>query len=282
MNRYLRPAALAAALTLALPAFAIAVLPMAESSVAQERRLPGRVEAVHAVDLRSRIEGVITRVHFTDGQQVKQGDLLIELDDAEHRAALQLAQAELRSAKASLRQAQQLLDRYQRLQNTNAISRNDVDTARMQRDVSRADVEQAKARVETREITLGYTRITSPVTGRIGHSRFHQGSLVNPASGTLVDIAQLDPIRISFAIEESAFFHKAGEHPDITALKEAWIPEVELAGERVAGQLVSVDNHVDSRTGSVTLRGEFANPQQRLLPGGSVVVWLTPRAAAEK
>jgi RND family efflux transporter MFP subunit len=285
MNRFIRLTALAAAVTLGWPAFAQPVQPVqvaqiTESSVSPERRLPGRIEAVHAVDLRSRIEGVITRVHFTDGQQVKQGDLLFELDAAEHRAALSLAQAELRSAQASLRQTQQQLDRYQRLQNTHAISQHDLDGAQMQRDVAQAAVEQAKARVEAREITLSYTRISSPVNGRLGHSQFHQGSLVNPASGTLVDIVQLDPVRIAFAIEEGSFFNKAGQHQNISGLKKAWVPEVELEGQRVAGTLVSIDNRIDSRTGSVTLRGEFANPQQRLLPGGSITIYLRPLISA--
>ncbi len=285
MNRFIRLTALAAAITFGWPAYAQPVQPVqvakvTEGTLAPERRLPGRIEAVHSVDLRSRIEGVITCVHFTDGQQVKQGDLLFELDDAEHRTALSLAQAELRSAQASLRQAQQLFDRYQRLQTTHAISKNDLDGARTQRDVAQAAVEQAKARVEARRITLSYTRIASPVNGRAGHSRYHQGSLVNPASGTLVDIVQLDPVRIAFAIEEGAFANKAGEHQNITELKKAWVPEIELAGKRETGTLVSIDNRVDSRSGSVTLRGEFANPRQRLLPGGSIDVFLRPLTSA--
>ena len=99
------------------------------------------------------------------------------------------------SAEASLRQSQQLLTRYERLINNHSISRNDVDTARMQRDVAAAAVQQAKARVEAQQIVLSYTRIAAPVTGRVGHSAFHVGTLVNPSSGVLVDIVQLDPVR---------------------------------------------------------------------------------------
>ncbi len=129
---------------------------------AEERAIPGRVEAIRAVDIRARTEGVIVQRHFQDGQYVTEGDLLFTLDDAQPRAALALAQAELKSAEASLRQSQQLLTRYERLINNHSISRNDVDTARMQRDVAAAAVQQAKARVEAQRIVLSYTQITAP------------------------------------------------------------------------------------------------------------------------
>lgn len=151
----------------------------------------------------------------------------------------------------------------------------------MQRDVAAAAVEQARARVAAGQITLGYTRIESPVTGRVGHSLFHVGSLVNPASGMLVDIVQLDPIRVSFALDESAFYSKAGQHDDIGALKQAWQAQIAPGGEREEGVLTSVDNRIDSRTASVVMRAEFANPQHRLLPGGSVTVILRPRQQQE-
>ena len=130
-----------------------------------ERPLPGRIEAIHDVEIRARTEGTIVQRHFQDGQYVREGDRLFTLDDAQPRAALALAGAELKSAQASLRQAQQLLTRYQQLKNNHSISRNDVDNARMQRDVAAAAVEQAKARVTTQQITLDYTRIASPVSG---------------------------------------------------------------------------------------------------------------------
>ena len=110
----------------------------------------------------------------SDGQYVTEGDLLLPLDDAQPRAALALAQAELKSAEASLRQSQQLLTRYERLINNHSISRNDVDTARMQRDVAAAAAQQAKARVEAQQIVLSYTQIAAPVTGR-GPAPFTSG-----------------------------------------------------------------------------------------------------------
>ncbi|HHG8773570.1 TPA: efflux RND transporter periplasmic adaptor subunit [Raoultella planticola] len=266
----------AAAPAVAVRAAAVQLLPHAE-----ERRLPGRIEAIHEVAIRARTEGTILQRHFHDGQYVRKGERLFTLDDAQPRAALTLAKAELKSAQASLRQAQQLLNRYQQLKNNHSISRNDVDTAQMQRDIAAAAVEQAKARVTAQQITLDYTGIDSPVSGRIGHSRFHVGSLVGPDSGTLVDIVQLDPIRVSFALDEAAFYSKAGQHADISALKQAWLAQIAPNGQREEGRLTSVDNRIDARTASVVLRAEFANPQHRLLPGGSVPVIFRPRRQQE-
>ncbi|HAV1909555.1 TPA: efflux RND transporter periplasmic adaptor subunit, partial [Enterobacter hormaechei subsp. steigerwaltii] len=129
-----------ALLTCTLPPAFAAAIPVRVATVEQtahaaERQIPGRIEAIHTVELRARTEGVITRIHFRDGQYVKKGDVLFELDDAEPRAALRLAQAEVRSAEATLRQAQQQLSRFESLGSSNAISRHDVDNARMQRDV---------------------------------------------------------------------------------------------------------------------------------------------------
>ena len=114
----------------AAPAVPVRVATVELAPHAEERAIPGRVEAIRAVDIRARTEGVIVKRHFQDGQYVTEGDLLFTLDDAQPRAALALAQAELKSAEASLRQSQQLLTRYERLINNHSISRNDVDTAR--------------------------------------------------------------------------------------------------------------------------------------------------------
>ena len=257
-------------------AIPVRVATVEQTAHAAERQIPGRIEAIHTVELRARAEGAITKINFRDGQYVKKGDLLFELDDAEPRAAVRLAQAEVQSAEATLRQAQQQLSRFESLGSNNAISRHDVDNARMQRDVARAALEQAKARLETRHVTLGYTRITSPIDGRVGHSRFHVGSLVNPSSGVLVDVVQLDPIRIAFALEEGAFATKVGQHADISALKKAWQALIDSNGQRISGELTSVDNRIDPRTASVMLRAEFANPRHQLLPGGNVNVFLRP------
>lgn len=262
-------ALLACTLQPVFAAIPVRVANVEQTAHAAERQIPGRIEAIHTVELRARTEGVITKIHFRDGQYVKKGDVLFELDDAEPRAAVRLAQAEVNSAEATLRQAQQQLSRFESLGSSKAISRHDVDNARMQRDVARAALEQAKARLDARNVTLNYTRITSPIDGRVGHSNFHAGSLVNPASGVLVEVVQLDPIRIAFALEEGAFATKAGQHADISAMKQAWQVFIDSNGQRIRGELTSVDNRIDPRTASVMLRAGFANPHHQLLPAAT-------------
>ncbi|MYM04333.1 HAD-IC family P-type ATPase [Klebsiella pneumoniae] len=246
---------------------------------------PEAIDAIHACQTAGIRVKMITGDHpqtamsigqmlgITNSSQAMTGYQLEHMDDA----ALALAQAELKSAEASLRQSQQLLTRYERLINNHSISRNDVDTARMQRDVAAAAVQQAKARVEAQQIVLSYTQIAALVTGRVGHSAFHVGTLVNSSSGVLVDIVQLDPVRVSFALDEAAFFSKTGQHADIHALKQAWLAQIEVDGKRRDGVLTSIDNRIDARTGSVAVRAEFANPQHRLLPGGSVTILFRPQ-----
>lgn len=262
-----------ALLTFTLPPAFAAAIPVRVATVEQtphaaERQIPGRIEAIHTVELRARTEGVITKINFRDGQYVKKGDVLFELDDAEPRAAVRLAQAEVTSAEATLRQAQQQLSRFESLGNNNAISRHDVDNARMQRDVARAALEQAKARLETRNVTLGYTRITSPIAGRVGHSNFHVGSLVNPASGVLVDVVQLDPIRIAFALEEGTFAAKVGKHTDLRTMKQAW--------------QALIDSNLPAHRRRADVGGQPHRPAHRQRDAARRIRQSTPSAAARR
>ncbi|MCS6036101.1 efflux RND transporter periplasmic adaptor subunit [Klebsiella pneumoniae subsp. pneumoniae] len=244
---------------------------------AEERAIPGRVEAIRAVDIRARTEGVIVQRHFQDGQYVTEGDLLFTLDDAQPRAALALAQAELKSAEASLRQSQQLLTRYERLINNHSISRNDVDTARMQRDVAAAAVQQAKARVEAQQIVLSYTRIAAPVTGRVGHSAFHVGTLVNLVQRRAGGHCAVGSGAGLVRPRRSRVFQQNRPARRYPRSKQAWLAQIDVDGKRRDGVLTSIDNRIDARTGSVAVRAEFANPQHRLLPGGSVTILFRPQ-----
>jgi multidrug efflux pump subunit AcrA (membrane-fusion protein) len=112
----------------------------------------------------------------------------------------------------------------------------------------------------------------------VGHSQFHVGSLVNPASGVLVEVVQLDPIRIALRWKR-AFATKAGQHADISAMKQAWQAQIDSNGQRVSGELTSVDNRIDPRTASVMLRAEFANPRISCCRGNVNVGCARQRAA---
>lgn len=242
------------------------------------RQYLGRIEAMQMIDITTRTEGFIIKRLFTDGQMVKEGDVLFEIDPALHQTAVALAEAQLESANANAQHAQVNLNRLQQLGASRSASQAAVDEARAQRDMTRAAVAQSEANLRLQQIQLSYTRITSPITGQVGQSRFHVGSLINPASGSLVNIVQLDPIRIAIAINEKDYIsarYKGTKGNDSLS----YIPQIRLSNGKLyseSGTFDSIDNQIDTQTGSVVIRTRFNNPQHRLLPGGVVSVSLLP------
>ncbi|ATM87445.1 putative drug efflux protein [Yersinia frederiksenii] len=270
-----------------LPAVTVALVTAATPDNALQYL--GRVEAIQAVDVTTRTEGFIARRLFTEGQMVQQGELLYEIDPALHQAAVTQAQAQLDSATASANHAQVNLTRLQRLGNNRSVSQAEVDEAQAQRDISRAAVAQAQANLQIQQLQLSFTNITAPITGQIGHSRFNVGSLINPASGTLVSIVQLDPIRVAIAVNERDYItatyqlSAAGAATANATLPFGnFTPRIQLANGKQypdSGVFESVDNQIDKQTGTVTIRTRFANPRHLLLPGGVVNVSLAAETA---
>ncbi|WP_431223194.1 efflux RND transporter periplasmic adaptor subunit [Serratia sp. L9] len=272
-------------LAIAAPAFA-APLPAVTVAVIEqsqpERTLHylGRIESLQTVEVKTRTEGFIAKRLFSDGQMVKAGDLLYEIEPALHHSAVAQAQAQLDSATATANLAQVNLTRLQQLGNNRAVSRADIDAASAERDSTRAAVAQARAMLNTQQLQLSYTRIYAPIAGRIGHSRFHVGSLINAASGPLVNIVQLDPIRVAIAINERDYITAAyqRQNGEGKLAEGQFSARLELANGKAypeTGSFESVDNQIDAHTGTVTLRTRFANPNHLLLPGGVVNVILT-------
>ncbi|CFQ97693.1 putative drug efflux protein [Yersinia frederiksenii] len=276
-----------------LPAVTVAVVTSATPDSALQYL--GRVEAIQAVDVTTRTEGFIAARLFTEGQMVTQGELLYEIDPALHQASVTQAQAQLDSATASANHAQVTLTRLQRLGNNRSVSQAEVDEAQAQRDISRAAVAQAQANLQIQQLQLSFTRIIAPITGQIGHSRFNVGSLINPASGPLVSIVQLDPIRVAIAVNERDYItatyqlSTTGSSATNSATAEGnaspfghFTPRIQLANGKQypeSGVFESVDNQIDKQTGTVTIRTRFANPQHLLLPGGVVNVSLAAETA---
>lgn len=265
--------------------------PPAVTVVAVEQRLPphsllylGRIEAIQSVEITTRTEGFIAKRLFSEGQMIKTGDVLFEIDPALHQAAVADAQAQLDSAQAAARYAQLQFTRLQRLGQQQSASRANVDAAQAERDKTGAAVAQAQATLRTRQLQLGFTRITAPIGGRIGHTNFGAGSLINPASGSLVNLVQLDPIRVAIAINERDYIMAANRQnadaEDLT--KSGYTPRLQLADGSdypEPGVFESVDNRIDSQTGTVTVRARFPNPRHLLLPGGVVNVSLLSERA---
>lgn len=261
--------------TSVLAAIPVSTLKLHEEPIELSYQFSGRAEALSSVELVSRTEGFLEKIYFSDGQYIAAGMPLYQLDSAQHHAALKLAESQVSGAEATLRNHQQLLDRYERLNASNSISQNELDNARAQRDIAQAALAQANAQLRTQQLNYEYTVIRAPISGRIGSSNVHVGALINSSTGTLVEIVQLDPIRVAFSINERDFLLKSEQFSSLEKLKQAYTPYITLHNRTIAGELVSVNNRVNSSSGSILLRAEFANEQQNLLPGANVTLSLS-------
>lgn len=260
------------------PPPAVTTAPVQNRDVAPATEFIGRIEAIRSFDARPRIEGTVEQVAFQEGQDVHEGDLLYVIEPAPYQAALDSAKAQLASAEAKLREAERAYARADELRQRGNVSQAQLDQALADRDAAQAAVMMNQAQVRTAEINLGYTRISSPVDGRIGATAVTQGNLVNPSTGVLATVVQLDPIRVVFSVADRdmlAFQRRFDVRQPAQAAAEKFVPTLVLPdGSDYAeqGQIEFANNRVDTQTGTVSIRATFANPQRLLLPGQYVTV----------
>lgn len=259
----------------------VKVVRLTQENVAQPAVYLGRVEASETIDVMARTEGYVYQRFFRDGENVRAGQRLFEIEAAQQRAELARCQAQLNSASAQLKNARQHLNRLRQLGIGTAVSQSDLDNAVANRDIAQAALKEAEARLQAERLNLDFTQIVAPVSGRIGHSNVHKGTLINPAYGKLATLKKLDPIRVVIAVNERDYLtaQKSLEN-NLHKANNALTPTLLLAnGETYpySGRFVSLDNFIDSRTGTIAMKLEFANPRQRLLPGGVVTVQLMPQ-----
>lgn len=272
---------------------AVVVTSIQSEEVAASAQFLGRIQAIQQVDVVARVEGFLNEVAFKEGDFVKKGELLYQIEQNQYQAQLASAQAQLATAKAqksgaeaSLKNAQVNLDRQQTLLEKQTVSQSVVDQAQAERDEAAANVqsgqasiESANAAIQTAQINLGYTTIASPIDGRIGATNVTQGNLVNTQSGTLATVVQLDPIRMVFSIPETYWIEFAQEKGLTAASAEgkSFVPSITLPNGKSydkAGELAFVSNQVDQTTGTVAVYANFPNPDGALLPGGYVTAIL--------
>jgi membrane fusion protein (multidrug efflux system) len=247
---------------------------VAPQSVTITTELPGRTSAYRIAEIRPQVSGVILKRMFIEGQNVKAGQQLYQIDPAPYQASLDSARAALIKAEASVVSASALADRYKPLAEARAVSRQDYDNAVASQAEAKADVASAKASVETARINVVYTKVLSPIAGRSGRSAFTEGALVTASQTTdLVVIQQLDPIYVDVTQPSTLLLRlkrelasgkltKSGENQALVRLA------LEDGSEYShPGKLKFTEVTVDQGTGSVTLRAEFPNPDNILLPG---------------
>jgi membrane fusion protein (multidrug efflux system) len=242
--------------------------------VAITLELPGRTTAVRVSDVRPQVDGIILKRLFTEGSEVTEGQQLYQIDPARYQAAYDTAKAALARAEATLVLNQLTERRQKKLLDTHVISPQDYDSAYAAMKQAEADVAAWKASVETAQINLTYTKVLSPISGRIGRSSVTEGALVtNGQSTALATVTQLDPIYVDLTQASSQLLRleRALNNGQLKSAREqkTSVRLILEDGSEYAekGTLEFSEVSVDQGTGSVTLRALFPNPHHILLPG---------------
>ncbi|MGV6873236.1 efflux RND transporter periplasmic adaptor subunit [Pseudochelatococcus sp. B33] len=231
----------------------------------------GRLEPVEAVDVRARVSGAISAIHFVEGSLVQQGDLLVEIDPEPYRAEVERLGAQVAAAEARVRFTRAEADRADRLVGSNAISARDRDQRTNAAEEAVANLAMARAALRSAELALSYTQVRAPISGRIGRREITVGNLVDagPNAPVLASILSVDPIYAAFEADQNtvsrALADIGGDRSRIGAIPVS--AEFDGFAAPVEGSLQLVDNRVDARAGTVRLRATLSNPQGALTPG---------------
>lgn len=248
--------------------------PLVSITLAQRTDLPIRVQAeghvtpLAQVDIRPQVSGTVLQVHFSEGQEVRVGQLLFTLDASDAEAQLARAQAGAANARAQLQDAKREHHRAVELGRSNFISASAIDTAAGKVDSVEAVLAAAQAEVRAAGLAVQRARIVAPVSGRAGRPMVHPGSLVQPsAQAPLVTLVPFDTLAVDFSLPETHL-------QALLAASASRQVHIYLEGDREApeGKLLAIGNTVNPATGTIDVRAEFANRQRRLWPGAFVRV----------
>ncbi|EHV6688367.1 multidrug efflux RND transporter periplasmic adaptor subunit AcrA [Salmonella enterica subsp. enterica serovar Agona] len=235
--------------------------------------LPGRTVAYRIAEVRPQVSGIILKRNFVEGSDIEAGVSLYQIDPATYQATYDSAKGDLAKAQAAANIAELTVKRYQKLLGTQYISKQEYDQALADAQQATAAVVAAKAAVETARINLAYTKVTSPISGRIGKSSVTEGALVqNGQASALATVQQLDPIYVDVTQSSNDFLRLKQELANGSLKQENGKAKADLVTSDgikfpQSGTLEFSDVTVDQTTGSITLRAIFPNPDHTLLPG---------------
>ena len=234
----------------------------------------GTVTATNTVNVRSRVAGELVKIHFKEGQQVKAGDLLAEIDPRSYRIALQQAEGTLAQNQAQLKNAQVDLARYKGLYAEDSIAKQTLDTAEAQVAQFQGLVKTNQAQVNDARLNLDFTQIRAPINGRVGLRQLDLGNLVAANDATaLVVITQTEPISVAFTLPETELSTVLERYRNGASLPvEAW--DRSDSKLQSTGVLGSIDNQIDTTTGTLKFKGRFENKDLALFPNQFVNVRL--------
>ncbi|MBO9793268.1 efflux RND transporter periplasmic adaptor subunit [Xanthomonas phaseoli] len=256
-----------------MPQTQVGVQTLKAQRLAVDQTLSGRTVAYVTSDVRPQVGGILRKRLFTEGQDVQAGQVLYEIDPASYQAAYDTAKGDLAQAEAAVLSARPKAQRYQTLVGLDAVSKQDGDDALATLRSNQAAVVAAKASLQTARINLDYTRITAPVSGRIGTSSYTPGALVSAVqSEVLATINQLDPIYVDVTQSSVQLLQlrrqlDAGQLKAVDGKAEVTLQLEDGSTYAHSGTLEVVDAAVDTATGTVKLRAVVPNPERVLLPG---------------
>src|SRR4051812_10796420 len=264
---------------------AVGVRPVAMKGVSQSFEFVGRIKAVNKVDLRARVEGFLEKVLFREGQDVKTGDLLYQIEKVQFQAQVDQAKANVASAEAEATNAQLQYGRQFELARHQFSPQATVDQNKAALDSSRAKTLQMRAALTQAEVNLGYTDIRSPIDGRIGRTVYTLGNLVNPASGVLATIVSQDPIYVLFpvSVRDLEIIREARRN------EEGGLAKIDIRLRLPNGQEYAhrgvwnlTDPQVDQQTDTLIMRAVMPNPERQLIDGEFVTAIIRERREAPR
>ncbi|PYT04707.1 MAG: efflux RND transporter periplasmic adaptor subunit [Acidobacteria bacterium] len=283
------------------PAVPVAAASVVSKTVPIQIRSIGNVEAASTIQIKAQVGGELLKVHFTEGQFVKKGDMLLTIDPRPSEAAVSQIEANIQKDAALAKQAQAVLSkdaaqarnaaaeerRYAELVEKGVVSKEQYDQFRANFEALQATLNADKAAINSAEqaikadqanlanarLQLSYCFIHSPIDGRTGSLMVHQGNLVKANDVPIVVVDQIDPIRASFTVPEQQLADIKKYSAEGTLRVQAIIPGQEQ--QAIEGTISFVDNTVDVTTGTIKLKGFFSNPEKRLWPGQFVNVVMT-------
>ena len=310
MTPPLRTLALSCALLLALaackqpeqpapPPPEVGVIAAVAQNVPLQRDLVGRLAPVRSSDVRARVPGVLLKRTYQEGSDVKEGQILFQIDPAPLQASLSASQAQLASAQASYTNARVSANRARQLIAQKFVSKSDLDNAEAAERSAAAAVQSAQAGVTSSRINLGYASVRAPISGRAGKQQVTEGALVGQGDATLLTtVDQLDPLYVNFSISVSELeaLRKAQGAGGVSLQGSGQAQvQVALADGSVYGETGTLDFSgavVDPQTGAVSLRAQLPNPDKFLMPGSFVTlratlgeqsnVYLIPQSALQR
>lgn len=254
----------------ATPAPTVDVIQVQPQTISDQREYSGRLEAVDYVAIRPQVSGTIERVHFDDGALVKAGAVLFTIDPRPYRAAVARAQADLAAAEARVAYTASELNRAKRLLKSNAVARKDFEEKRHAARVAAAQRQGAEATLAAAQLDLEHTRVVAPVSGRVSRANVTEGNFVTTGAGSpaLTTLVSVDTLYASFEVDEQSYL----EFVQPASLSAGARPSVAMGlsneqGFPRNGRLSSVDNRLDTASGTIRVRAEFDNTDGRLLPG---------------